>query len=314
MTAWGKLVETAKYQIYRSISIDPYVNLSVEHFLLQKSPPQSTVLFLYFNEPCVVIGRNQNPWLEVNHEVLVKDEIQLVRRRSGGGTVFHDTGNVNYSVICPSAEFTRDKYAEMVTQALRKFNQRARVNERHDIVLDQGPFLSKGDQPDKNDMHRTAYASSSGKSVPLKVSGSAYKLTRQRALHHGTCLLNTSNLHGISQLLNSPTRPFIKARGVESVRSPIANVFGEEFRVFPAWYNIDFMAEVERNFGKRYKINERAWKHFPESGKFRSGKDNEWVSGWINPSHTRKQIRQGLEELQVSRSVNPNTHAYIICG
>ena len=206
---------SSQSQIYISRTQDPYLNLSIEHFLLQKSPPDSTILFLYTNRPCIVIGRNQNPWIEVNLGLLNtarlaattgKQHISLVRRRSGGGTVFHDEGNVNYCVICPTAAFNRDKHAEMVVRALHKLGvNRARVNERHDIVLD-------------------GEGAKQGNSRPLKVSGSAYKLTRFRALHHGTCLLSSPNIETISQYLHSPAKPFVKARGVDSVNSPIANV------------------------------------------------------------------------------------------
>lgn len=192
-----------KAQVYISRTFDPYLNLSIEHYLLQKTPAESTVLFLYTNRPCVVLGRNQNPWVEVNLGLL-KDSsmvVDLVRRRSGGGTVFHDTGNVNYSVICPTPEFHRDKHAEMVVRALHKLGvKKTRVNERHDIVLDGEGLL------------------------PLKVSGSAYKLTRLRSLHHGTCLLSSPNLRKIGEYLRSPGKPFINARGVESVSSPVTNV------------------------------------------------------------------------------------------
>ncbi|KAF2809492.1 uncharacterized protein BDZ99DRAFT_520847 [Mytilinidion resinicola] len=224
-------------QSYVSDSNDPYLNLSIEHYLLQKSPPDSTILFLYTNRPCIVIGRNQNPWLEVNLGILkagssttakedgqpVIGNVDLVRRRSGGGTVFHDEGNVNWSVICPPTDFTRDKHAEMVVRALRKLGiDRARVNERHDIVLDQG---NRNGRSDPQDTHRTPYTVDDGAGPrPLKVSGSAYKLTRNRALHHGTCLLRSPNLQAIPQYLHSPAKPYLKARGVESVSSPIANI------------------------------------------------------------------------------------------
>jgi len=193
-------------QIYLTPIADPYLNLSIEHHLLQRSHPSSTVLFLYTNRPCVVIGRNQNPWVETNLALLragrAPDPIALVRRRSGGGAVFHDEGNTNWSVICPPAAFTRTKHGEMVVRALRRLGVAdARVNARHDIVVPSR--VGAGD---------------------VKVSGSAYKLTRLRALHHGTCLLRSPNLGRISGLLRAPAAAFIKARGVESVRSPIANV------------------------------------------------------------------------------------------
>jgi lipoate-protein ligase A len=227
-----------KLQSYISTSNDPYLNLSIEDHILRKSPADSTVLFLYVNRPCVVIGRNQNPWTEVNLGLLdaarhSSDDtetkprgigaVDLVRRRSGGGTVFHDGGNLNWSITCPRNDFTRDKHAEMVVRALRKLGvERARVNERHDIVLDQGPEKRASDP---QDTHHTPYTVEDGTlPKPLKVSGSAYKLTRLRALHHATTLLSSPNLHTIPQYLRSPAKKHIQAKGVESVSSPISNV------------------------------------------------------------------------------------------
>nr|POF10126.1 putative lipoate-protein ligase a [Quercus suber] len=242
-------------QSYVSTSRNPFVNLSIEHYFLQRSAPDSIVLFLYVNRPSIIIGRNQNPWLEVNLKLLNLSStgspeteppglgsVDLVRRRSGGGTVFHDEGNVNWSVICPSSIFTRDKHAEMVVRALRGCGvDRARVNERHDIVLDQGAH--KIDRP-AEDTHITPYHVEQGEGPsPLKVSGSAYKLTRNRALHHGTCLLTSPNLDIIPHYLHSPAKPYITARGVESVSSPVGNIRLE---------NEVFIESVQQHFSKMY--------------------------------------------------------------
>lgn len=248
-------------QSYISRTSDPYINLSIEHHLLQKSSPESTILFLYVNRPSVIIGRNQNPWQEVNLPLLkagtpsagaatpnIENEppglgdVDLVRRRSGGGTVFHDAGNVNWTVICPSATFTRDKHAEMVTRALRSCGvARSRVNERHDIVLDQGSASFTGTWGPGQDTHATPWQSEEVK--PLKVSGSAYKLTRARALHHGTALLQSPNLHAIPSYLRSPAKRYIKGRSVDSVSSPVGNILlGNE----------EFISNVQREFGVMY--------------------------------------------------------------
>ena len=241
-------------QSYVSTSRDPFLNLSIEHHLLQKSTPESAVLFTYVNRPSIILGRNQNPWLEVNLPLLVSSAqhpkpnspidstIDLVRRRSGGGTVFHDEGNVNWTVICPSNTFTRDKHAEMVVRALRgRGIDRARVNERHDIVLDQG---SQAVDVDRSDTHLTPYTSSEPTAPrPLKVSGSAYKLQKNRALHHGTCLLNNANLEVIPQYLRSPGKSLITARGVESVSSPVGKV---------PLSNCDFIDAIQSEFHTQY--------------------------------------------------------------
>ena len=268
-----------KIQFYLSRSDDPYLNLSIEHHLLQNSPPDSTVLFIYTNRPCIVIGRNQNPWVEVNlpliealktHGAELEPKlgegdgealrVDLVRRRSGGGTVFHDGGNVNYSVICPPAVFDRNKHAEMVVRALRGLGvSGAKVNCRHDIVMDvDGP---------------SPPASSCAPESPntFKVSGSAFKLTRLRSLHHGTCLLSSPNLGRISEFLRSPAAPFIKARGVESVRSKVRNV---------GVGNAEFEEGVRGQFGEMY-----------------GGFDVDCVVG--EEAEEIPGVRDGMEELKV---------------
>jgi lipoate-protein ligase A len=276
---------------YVSTSNDPYLNLSIEHHLLQTSPADSAILFLYKNRPSIIIGRNQNPWLEVNLALLnatsrkhngnvtslpetgLSAPVDLVRRRSGGGTVFHDQGNVNWTVICPSAIFTRDKHAEMVVRALRSNGvARARVNERHDVVLDQGQKKNPSDSdfPDPDDTHATPYQTVSPQA--LKVSGSAYKLTRARALHHGTCLLSSPNLNVIPHYLHSPAKGFITAKGVESVSSPVGNILLE---------NEKFEEAVRKFFVEMYGK--------PEGGLVEVGESWRGVEG----------VRKGVEELKV---------------
>lgn len=249
---------SSKTQVYISTSRSPYTNLSIEHHLLQTTPSDSTVLFLYTNRPSIVIGRNQNPWLEVNLPKLQslgpssngEDVIDLVRRRSGGGTVFHDEGNVNYSVICPPANFDRDTHAEMVVRALRSLGvDGVAVNCRHDIVMTVPPPSSPGAPVKTQSANDVASAASCAKPKvnaenTFKISGSAYKLTRLRSLHHGTCLLSSPNLPRIGGFLRSPAEPFIKARGVESVRSRIRNVGVADTKTFED--------AVVKEFGKMY--------------------------------------------------------------
>lgn len=304
---------TSKYQIYLSQLHDPFVNLSIEHFLLQKSPLDSTILFLYINRPCVVIGRNQNPWLETNLRMLrdtsaherdrrqhATENVTLVRRRSGGGTVFHDFGNLNYCVICPPADFTRDKHAQMVTQAIRTLTPRARVNERHDIVLDQGDSKNGEDITNDNDWYQTPYHQIGTNLVSLKVSGSAYKLTRQRALHHGTCLVSSPNIGHISAYLKSPARPFMKARGVESVRSPIGNIVEKAVPDVEANLKI-FQTRITQAFADLYQIDRKnmdtLFNSMPPTS-VSSGSD--CVGGYLGDEISEiSDIKSGIIELQV---------------
>ena len=323
-----KLSSAAKYQIYVSSSHDPYLNLSVEHHLLQNSPPSSTILFLYINRPCVVIGRNQNPWLEINLGALKPDRtdpehllsakcggtgstVDLVRRRSGGGTVFHDLGNVNYSVICSPASFTRDKHACMVTQAIRTLNPRARVNKRHDIVLDQGQdaralTTSQHEQGyhARRDCHTSGYETEAAKA--LKVSGSAYKLTRTRALHHGTCLVCSPMVGRLSGFLTSPAVGHIRARGVDSVRSPVGNVLdSSNEQGGTAASTESFQRAVIEHFCRMYSI-ELPWTTITgmlskaaQQKPWLEQVDNDLVTGIVGDDLAEvDNIRDGIEELK----------------
>lgn len=129
------------------------VDLIFDARLFRRSDPDTPVLLLYCNSPCVVIGRNQvcprtascsdpftpsqNPWKEVDLHRLRRIGASLVRRRSGGGSVYHDLGNTNYCAFSPRATFERRTAASMVTRAVRSLGIPAYVNERHDICVEQ---------------------------------------------------------------------------------------------------------------------------------------------------------------------------------
>ncbi|KAJ2615514.1 hypothetical protein H4S08_001197 [Coemansia sp. RSA 1365] len=178
----------------KSSGTDPYTNLAFEDKLLRQTDTQSYVLYLWRNRPTVVIGRNQNPWKECDLELMRQRDVWLARRTSGGGAVYHDLGNTNYTVIMPRDAFTRDRCAQMVAQALQHADIPAHVTARHDVAVGT-----------------------------RKVSGSAFKLTGSRAFHHGTMLIDT-DLARLSGCLRSRHAAAIDARGVDSVRSPVANL------------------------------------------------------------------------------------------
>ncbi|RAL09497.1 putative lipoate--protein ligase [Aspergillus homomorphus CBS 101889] len=292
---------SSKHQIYQSLSTDPYVNLSIEHFLLQHAPADSSILFLYINRPCVVIGRNQNPWLETNLRVLHNDRTELpqdnanptaplyVRRRSGGGAVFHDEGNLNYSVISPRATFTRNKHAEMLVRALHHIGATTTsVNDRHDIVM---KLDNAGEGTEESD------------SQPRKISGSAFKLTRERALHHGTCLLDSPNIDRLGSFLRSPAREYMMSKGVDSVRSPVANV-SSAFRNAPVSFEIqDVIASVMGEFAGLYgtcadAVRRAQRAHVVDESELYAGED--WVVGAVGEEQGfgEAEIRKGIEEMR----------------
>ncbi|CAH6718997.1 putative lipoate-protein ligase A [[Candida] jaroonii] len=194
--------------IFISKLTDPYLNLAIEDYVYNKMAPepQNNRLMFYVNKPCVVIGKNQNPWKEVNLPLLNSLHIPMLRRRSGGGTVVHDSGNVNFSFMTTKSEFSRFKFVNLVVDAINNWGKckyQLEVSSRGDITTVT--------QPD---------------GINYKISGSAYKLSRGKSYHHGTMLLN-SRLDILGKLLsNSPEKNGIVSDtiSIDSVRSKVANI------------------------------------------------------------------------------------------
>ncbi|KAI9513240.1 hypothetical protein F5148DRAFT_972105 [Russula earlei] len=219
---------SAKHSIYVSQSSDPYFNLSFEDWLFKQKPIQEPLLLIYREKPCVVIGRNQNPWKEVNFRALRRADIPFIRRRSGGGTVYHDLGNTNFSIHLPRSSFNRHLTAQLVVRAVRSLTVDAWVNERNDVCV--GPYKMS-------------------LSV-LHVSGSAYKIAKDRAYHHGTMLIS-SQLSTLGDTLGVSKESMI-TRGVASVRSPVKNL--QEFN--PAVTHDKFVRAMVQAFRQEYHVEE----------------------------------------------------------
>ncbi|KIM54037.1 hypothetical protein SCLCIDRAFT_1222336 [Scleroderma citrinum Foug A] len=207
--------------IYVSRSSNPYFNLTLEDWLFRKFPVHSPLLLLYRDSPCVVIGRNQNPWKEVNLRTARERGVPWIRRRSGGGTVFHDLGNTNYSIHIPRTAFDRTKTAEVVVRAVRSLGVKAYANDRNDICVGGN-----------------------------KISGSAYKIVSNRAYHHGTMLIST-RLDILGDLLRVD-KPTMHTKGVASVRSPVCNLVGSN----PGLMHEAFVEAVIRSFREEYGVDD----------------------------------------------------------
>ncbi|GJJ07153.1 hypothetical protein Clacol_001353 [Clathrus columnatus] len=204
--------------------------------LFRKAPAEKPLLFLYRNESCVVIGRNQNPWKEINFPALRSLNIPFLRRRSGGGTVYHDLGNTNYSIHLPRASFDRHYTSKIVQQALINIGINAEINERNDICC-QGFKICIFLQ------YRVL-------TLNWKhVSGSAYKIVNKRAYHHGTMLI-TTELHKLGNSLRN-TKDTMVTRGVASVRSPVHNL--QMFN--PSVTHDFFLQSMIAEFRRVYEIN-----------------------------------------------------------
>ncbi|MFQ2558196.1 lipoate--protein ligase [Aeromonas caviae] len=180
-----------------SDSHDPLFNLAVEECIFRQMDPAQRVLFLWRNANTVVIGRAQNPWKECNTRRMEEDGVTLARRSSGGGAVFHDLGNSCFTFMAGKPEYDKSVSTAMVLEALKRLGVEAFASGRNDLLV----ATPDGDR---------------------KVSGSAYRETRDRGFHHGTLLLD-ADLGRLAHYLN-PDPKKLAAKGISSVRSRVANL------------------------------------------------------------------------------------------
>ncbi|MBE7034993.1 MAG: lipoate--protein ligase [Ruminococcaceae bacterium] len=177
----------------RNDSTDPYFNMAAEEFLVKQL--QEDAFMLWRNDNTIVIGRNQNTMAEINYDYVRKNSISVVRRMSGGGAVFHDMGNINFTFVVNSGDdFSNyQKFTEPVIGFLRSLGAEAELRGRNDLVIE-----------DK------------------KISGNAQYMYKNRMLHHGTLLYNAEQNHLAEALRVSEDK--IKSKGIQSVRSRVTNI------------------------------------------------------------------------------------------
>ena len=185
-----------KHIIYMETgSLDPAYNLAFEEFILTRCLT-GTYLLLWQNDSTIVIGQNQNAYEEVNLNFVKEHHIRVIRRTTGGGAVYHDLGNLNYSIITDLENSTRtatDLFISPIIHALQGLGLQAESSGRNDILID-------------------------GK----KVSGTAQRIFQNRILHHGT-LLFTSDLETLANALRVDPQK-LQSKSIKSVRSRVGNI------------------------------------------------------------------------------------------
>lgn len=182
-----------RLQLIESHSTDPYYNLALEQHLLETVAEDTCILYLWQNADTVVIGKNQNAWKECRTALLEQEGGRLARRLSGGGAVFHDLGNLNFTFLMPQPEYDLDRQLAVIQQAVQSFGIPARRSGRNDVLA--------GDR---------------------KFSGNAFYKNGKQAYHHGT-LLVSADLQRMTRYLD-PGKAKLEAKGVDSVRSRVCNL------------------------------------------------------------------------------------------
>ncbi len=173
---------------------DPYQNIATEEFLLKNFTDD--IFFLYINSKSIIVGKHQNALSEINYNFVVENDIPVIRRLSGGGTVFHDPGNINFCFITSGAKgelVNFEKYTTPIISFLKFLGVNAHYGGRHDILIEGN-----------------------------KISGNASHVFKSRVMHHGTLLYN-SKLESLTQALKNDPLKF-KDKAVKSVRSKVTNI------------------------------------------------------------------------------------------
>ncbi len=176
-----------------SNSFDPFLNLSVEDWLFQHCEGGNLVCYLWRNERTVVIGRNQNPYAECNVSLLEKEGGFLMRRATGGGAVYHDVENLNFTFVLPASMADTRRNFKIIAAALATYGIEAEVSGRNDMVA-QG----------------------------RKFSGSAFHKNATAALHHGTIMIKT-DIAALKRYL-TPDVSKLQKHGVKSVENRVVNL------------------------------------------------------------------------------------------
>ncbi|XP_004704406.1 lipoyltransferase 1, mitochondrial [Echinops telfairi] len=189
----GLILQSVSSDVYQNLAFEDWIH---EHMTLEGKP----ILFFWRNTPSVVIGRHQNPWQECNLTLMREEGIKLARRRSGGGTVYHDIGNINLTFFTTKRKYDRMENLKLILRALNTIRPQLDVQatKRFDLLLD-GQF---------------------------KISGTASKIGRATAYHHCTLLCSTDGAF-LSSLLKSPYQG-IRSNATASIPSLVKNLLEKD--------------------------------------------------------------------------------------
>jgi len=263
---------------------DPRINLAIEEYALNTMDiEKDSFLLFYINKPSIIIGRNQNTVEEINTEYVEKNGIIPVRRLSGGGAVYHDLGNLNFSFITKDdGDSFRNfkKFTQPVVDALAKMGVKAELSGRNDILVE-------------------------GK----KISGNAQFATKGRMFSHGTLMFNTEIDAVVSALKVSKEK--IESKGIKSIRSRVANIVDfmeepmtiEEFRqeilnsIFEGEENVKYWELTEEDWKNIHKLSEeryQTWEwNFGKSPRFNIRNSHRYPTGTVD---VRLEVNKGVIE------------------
>ena len=234
-----------KTQFVVSNQTNPYWNIAVENYLLSLPESETITLYLWRNHRTVVIGQNQNPFSECNVEALEADGGYLMRRKTGGGAVYHDDGNINFSFVVPKKYYDQTRQFSVIQRAVLDFGIASELSGRNDLLAFErdrsgangatsterdrsganGATSTERDRSGANgatSTERDRSGANEASTEGRKFSGNAFSRGRYQDLHHGTILIK-GNIEDLQRYLKPKPAKLLK-HGVDSVRSRVVNL------------------------------------------------------------------------------------------
>ena len=208
----------------RNLSTDVYFNMAFDEYALEQLPLDDPLFYLWQNRAAVIIGLNQNIHTEVDLDYAREHDIMVARRITGGGAVYHDLGNLNYTIVGRSTDMERDypEYARHMLHVLQSLGVRAELSGRNDILVDG-----------------------------RKVSGYAKRVYKDRLMVHGTLMYDV-DIDRLTRVLTPPTEK-LESKGIASVKSRVLNLRDR----LPQFKNISALTEaIERYLSRQYQDTE----------------------------------------------------------
>lgn len=257
-----------------SKSTDPYCNLAMEEYIFNNIKKNEVIFYLWQNHKTVVIGRNQNPYIECDVDYIEGNGAKIARRMSGGGTVYHDLGNLNFTFVTSKENHNIEKQILVIKKAIEKFGLSVDKSGRNDLTINNKKF-----------------------------SGHAFYEDDNKMFHHGTIMIDVDKLE-LNNILK-PSKIKLKSKGIDSVKSRVINLkeCNNDITLNDVFKNlIESFKEV---YGDVYSIRETIGKEV-KGNLLEKYKNHKWVYGESPEFNVNLETPTDIGNIQILMDIKDN--------